>query len=176
MSISSFAADKEVQLGDNIAAFAANDDQGNLWTTTDSFRSKYLIVYFYPAAMTPGCTKQACAYRDDAKKLSEAGAQVVGVSGDSVKNLVAFKNMHNLNFPLLSDVNSVIAHRFGVPSRKGGSINRQIDGTKQDFTRSYSASRWTFIINKEGKVLYKNTKVNAAKDSKSILEIIQGLK
>jgi len=126
--------------------------------------------------MTPGCTKQACAYRDNAKELEAVGAQVVGVSGDSVVNLAAFKKMHQLNFPLLSDVNGVIANRFGVPSRSGGKINREIDGQKLDFFRSSSMSRWTFIIDKEGKVLYKNTKVKATEDTKTVIDIIKSFK
>ena len=166
----------EVKTGDNVKAFNANDDKGALWSSKESFSKDFLIVYFYPAAMTPGCTKQACAYRDNAKELEAAGAQVVGVSGDSVLNLAAFKKMHQLNFPLLSDVNGLIAERFGVPSRNGGKINREIDGKKLDFFRSASMSRWTFIIDKEGKVIYKNTKVKAADDSKTVIEMLKSLK
>lgn len=166
----------EVKKGDKVEAFNANDDMGLLWTSKESFNKDYLIVYFYPAAMTPGCTKQACAYRDNEKELAAAGAQVVGVSGDSVVNLAAFKKMHNLNFPLLSDVNGLIAGRFGVPTRNGGKITREIGGKQLDFTRSSSMSRWTFVIDKEGKVVYKNTKVNAPEDSKTVIELLKSLK
>ena len=126
--------------------------------------------------MTGGCTKQACAYRDNTKELSELGAQVVGVSGDSVVNLAAFKKMHQLNFPLLSDVNGIIAERFGVPSRKGGKLTREIDGESLDFFRSSSMSRWTFVIDKEGKVVYKNTKVKATEDTKTVIDFLKTLK
>ena len=84
--------------------------------------------------------------------------------------------MNNLNFPLLSDVNGVIASRFGVPSRAGGSISKDVDGKKTEFSRASSMSRWTFIIDKEGKVLYKNTKVKATADSETVLEVLKGLK
>ncbi|MCM8540366.1 MAG: redoxin domain-containing protein [Lentisphaeraceae bacterium] len=166
----------EVKKGDKVASFNANDDKGLLWTSKESFNKDFLIVYFYPAAMTGGCTKQACAYRDNEKELAELGAQVVGVSGDSVVNLAAFKKMHNLNFPLLSDVNGLIAERFGVPSRAGGKINREIDGKKLDFFRSFSMSRWTFVIDKEGKVVYLDTKVNAAQDSETVIATLKKLK
>lgn len=166
----------EVKEGTKIAAFNANDDKGLLWTSEESFSKDFLVVYFYPAAMTGGCTKQACAYRDNEKELNELGAQVVGVSGDSVVNLAAFKKMHNLNFPLLSDVNGLIAERFGVPSKKGGKITREIDGQNLDFFRSTSISRWTFVIDKEGKVVYKNTKVKATEDTKTVLDALKSLK
>lgn len=166
----------EVKKGDKVEAFNANDDKGLLWTSAETFNKDYLIVYFYPAAMTGGCTKQACAYRDNEKELAELGAQVVGVSGDSVVNLAAFKKMHSLNFPLLSDVNGLIAERFGVPSRAGGKVNREIDGKKLDFFRSFSMSRWTFVIDKEGKIVYMNTKVNAAQDSKTVIDTLKALK
>ena len=174
--LSVFTLSAEVKKGEKVAAFNANDDKGLLWTSKESFNKDFLIVYFYPAAMTPGCTKQACAYRDNAKELEAIGAQVVGVSGDSVVNLAAFKKMHGLNFPLLSDVNGLIAERFGVPSRNGGKINREIDGQKLDFIRSFSMSRWTFVIDKEGKVVYKNTKVKATEDTQTVIDIIKGLK
>lgn len=171
-----FSMVAEVKKGEKVAGFNANDDKGLLWTSAESFNKDFLIIYFYPAAMTGGCTKQACAYRDNEKALAEVGAQVVGVSGDSVVNLAAFKKMHQLNFPLLSDVNGLIAERFGVPSRKGGKISRDIDGQSLDFFRSFSMSRWTFVIDKEGKVVYKNTKVKAAEDSKTVIELLKLLK
>lgn len=174
--MSIFTLNAEVKKGETVKPFNANDDKGTLWTSKETFNKDFLIVYFYPAAMTPGCTKQACAYRDNEKELEEIGAQVVGVSGDSVVNLAAFKKMHNLNFPLLSDVNGFIAERFGVPSRNGGKITREIGGKNLDFFRSYSMSRWTFIIDKEGKVVYKNTKVKATEDTNAVIDIIKGLK
>ncbi len=174
--MSIFTLNAEIKQGEKVEAFNANDDKSLLWTSKESFNKDYLIVYFYPAAMTPGCTKQACAYRDNVKELEALGAQVVGVSGDSVVNLAAFKKMHQLNFPLLSDVNGLIAKRFGVPLRSGGKINREIDGQKLDFFRAASMSRWTFVIDKEGKIVYKNTKVQATEDSKTVIEILKALK
>ena len=171
-----FSLVAEVKKGDKVQSFNANDDKGLLWTSVESFNKHYLIVYFYPAAMTGGCTKQACAYRDNEKDLLELGAQVVGVSGDSVVNLAAFKKMHQLNFPLLSDVNGLIAERFGVPAKKVGKLSREIDGQSLDFFRSSSMSRWTFIIDKEGKVVYKNTKVKATEDTKKVIETLKSLK
>ncbi|WP_394706463.1 redoxin domain-containing protein [Draconibacterium orientale] len=78
-----------------------------------------------------------------------------------------------MNFPLLSDENGEIAKEFGVPLRDGGTITREIDGKDFDLKRGATASRWTFIIDKNGTIVYKNTAVDAAKDSADILEFLK---
>ena len=76
---------KTVKVGDKAPAFQATDDQGKTWKSSDVVGKKILVLYFYPGDFTGGCTKQACAYRDDIEKLSSKGIEVVGVSGDSAK-------------------------------------------------------------------------------------------
>ena len=86
------AEPKAVKVGDSIAAFNANTDEGELWRLPDHLaKDGYLVVYFYPAAMTGGCTAQACAYRDAAADLKAKNIKVVGVSGDSVNALKFFR-------------------------------------------------------------------------------------
>src|SRR5687767_9406212 len=75
-----------VKVGDPAPKFESVDDQGKPWKSADHVGKKVLVVYFYPADMTGGCTKQACGFRDDFKKLADKGVEVVGVSGDSVEN------------------------------------------------------------------------------------------
>ncbi len=162
-------------IGDTIPDFQAMDDSGNLWKSQEHTGEKALVVYFYPVAMTGGCTKQACAYRDHKSDLEEAGASVVGISGDDVKNLEYFKEANNLNFTLLSDSEGKIAETFGVPTRDGGSIEREIDGKKVTLKRNLTTSRWTFIIDKNNKLVYKNTEVKAAMDSEEVLEFIKNM-
>ncbi|SNR77218.1 peroxiredoxin [Lutibacter flavus] len=162
----------QMKLGDKIGEFSALDDQGNVWKST-SAKSDFLVVYFYPAAMTGGCTKQACAYRDDKASFDELGVTVIGISGDEVKNLKYFKDSYQLNFPLLSDNEGTISKIFGVPANKGGEITREIDGENFLLVRSITTPRWTFILNKERKVIYKNAEVNAVEDSKNVKEIIK---
>ena len=165
---------EQIKVGDSIGAFNANDDQGNLWTSSEHMPSgKYLVVYFYPAAMTGGCTAQACAYRDTAAELAAVNANVIGVSGDSVNNLKIFKQAHHLNFPLLSDVTASIAKEFGVPARKGGTFKTTVDGKEVELKRAYSTSRWTFILDDQGKVIFKNTQVNAGQDSANVIEFLK---
>lgn len=165
------------EIGDTIPVFHANDDQGNLWQSgPHTGKGKYLVVYFYPAAMTGGCTRQACTYRDRAADLESLDIDIVGVSGDPVNNLKLFKETHNLNFPLLSDVNGFIAALFGVPTRRGGVFKTAIDRTDVTLVRAKTTSRWTFILDDQGRVIYKNTQVNAQQDTAKVIEFIQDLK
>ena len=167
---------KAVQVGDKIPAFNANDDQGNLWqSSTHVTKGKYLVVYFYPAAMTGGCTAQACQYRDNAEDLKKLNIDLVGVSGDPVNNLKLFKQAHGLNFTLISDVNGYIANLFAVPARQGGSFDTTIDNKAVTLVRSTTPSRWTFILDGEGKVVYKDTQVNPQQDTAKVLAFVQGL-
>jgi len=171
------AQDKvDLKVGDAAPTFAAKDDTGADWKSEDHVGKKVLVVYFYPASFTGGCTKQACAYRDDQKALSDAGAEVVGVSGDEVKNQAAFKKFHNLNFSLLADDKGDVAKAFGVETKKGGSVKQKIGDKDEEFTRGVTEMRWTFVIDKAGKIAYKNTKVNDPEDSKAVLEVISKLK
>ncbi len=98
---------------------------------------------------------------------------VVGISGDSVNNLSLFKEAHNLNFPLLSDPNGSLAQLFGVPTRDGGSIEREVKGDMHTFFRNLTTSRWTFIIGKDGKVIYKNEEVDAREDTAAVLAVLK---
>ena len=167
----------DLKVGDAAPAFAAKDDAGNDWKSADHVGKKILVVYFYPASFTGGCTKQACAYRDDQKTLSDAGAEVVGVSGDQVRNQEAFKKFHKLNFTLLADEKGDVAKAFGVPHTAGEKeVKQAIEGKDEKFIRGVTEQRWTFVIDKGGKIAYKNMKVNAAEDSKAVLEAIGKLK
>ncbi|WP_167617107.1 peroxiredoxin [Maribellus sediminis] len=164
---------QELKVGDKAPAFSAKSDDGSTWKAKDYLGKKFIVVYFYPAAMTGGCTAQACAYRDMQNEISSADAVVVGVSGDNVEGLKLFKKANNLNFPLLSDEQGEVAKKFGVPIRDGGTITKEIEGQNFDLTRGVTTSRWTFIIDKNGNIVYKNTEVDVSKDTKQILEFIK---
>lgn len=175
VSVASWAAEDlvELKVGDPAPTFEALDDTGKPWKSSDHVGKKTLVVYFYPADMTGGCTKQACGFRDDLGKLTEAGVEVVGVSGDSVRNHQLFKKAEKLSFPLLADTEGAVATAFGVPHVKGEkSITREIEGKEEILVRTVTAQRWTFVIGKDGKILAKNTMVNAAADSQAILKLI----
>lgn len=162
-----------LEVGDEVPAFEALDDKGKSWKSERFLGKKLLLVYFYPAAMTGGCTKQACAFRDDQAKWKERNVEVVGVSGDQSENLALFKQAESLNFSLLADPDGKVAKAFGVPAGKGGSINRFVKGEKFTLNRGVTTKRWTFLVSKEGKVLYKNEKVQAAQDSSTVLNFVK---
>jgi len=164
-----------LKVGDKAPKFKTLADDGKIWDINKYLGEKIIIVYFYPAAMTGGCTKQACAYRDFKSSIKSANAVVVGVSGDNIEGLKLFKKANDLNFTLLSDESGEIAKMFGVPTRDGGTITREIDGKSFDLVRGTTASRWTFIIDKKGKVVYKNDSVNATKDTEQVLEFLVNL-
>jgi thioredoxin-dependent peroxiredoxin len=164
---------KGLEVGDEAPQFTLKDDQGNDWNSADHFGKKTVVIYFYPADMTGGCTKQACGFRDDAAKLKEKGIEVVGISGDSVRNHQLFKQAHELNFALLADTEGKVAELFGVPYSVGEkTVVAEINGKKESLVRNITTQRWTFVIGPDGKVLLKNNKVNAAEDSQHILETV----
>ena len=178
--LSQFAqgADVNLEVGAKAPEFSAKDDQGKDWKSTDHVGKKIVVVYFYPADLTGGCTKQACAFRDDLPKLDVAGVEVVGVSGDSVENHQVFKKAHNLNFTLLADDKGEVATKFGVPvevGKKSANV-KGADGKDISLERGATAKRWTFIIGTDGKVAYKDTMVKAAEDSQTVLAAIAKLK
>ncbi|MBD3386954.1 redoxin domain-containing protein [candidate division KSB1 bacterium] len=160
-----------VETGDSISSFLANDAGGKLWQSRDH-NENLLVIYFYPAALTGGCTAQACSFRDDKGDLETMGVTVVGVSGDPVVNLNHFKKVNHLNYTLLSDVNGVIASLFEVPKRKGGVLLKEIDGEKITLKRSYTFARWTFVVD-QNTVVYKDTDVEAQTDSRKIKTFIK---
>lgn len=165
----------ELKIGDQVPEFSGLDDNGANWKSS-TVKTDFLVVYFYPAAMTGGCTAQACAYRDDKAIFDKMGAAIIGISGDEVKNLKQFRASFQLNFPLISDSDGAISKTFGVPIKEGGSITREIEGENYLFSRGVTASRWTFVLDKNRKIIYKNAEVNAAEDSKKVLEVIKNYK
>lgn len=176
LSLPSLGQKNTLEPGDKAPQFSALADDGTHWNSKNVIGKKNLVVYFYPAAMTGGCTKQACAYRDAREDLSLLDAEVVGISGDVVENLKWFKLAENLNFTLLSDPEGKIAKSFGVPVKPGEkSIEREVEGVLQTLTRSATTSRWTFVIDKTNKVVYKSTEVKATEDSNNVLEILKAL-
>lgn len=172
ITISSFAQNSnELTIGDVISEFSGLNSQGILWNS-NQVKTNFLVVYFYPAAMTSGCTKQACAYRDNKATFDKMGITVIGISGDEVGNLKHFKESYQLNFLLLSDTKGKISKIFGVPTKEGGSITREIEGKNYLLTRGITIPRWTFVLDNSRKIIYKNSEVNAIEDSQNVQEII----
>jgi peroxiredoxin Q/BCP len=166
-----------VEVGEPAPAFESLDDTGTLWKSKDHFGKQLLVVYFYPADLTGGCTAQACGYRDRMDTLTASGAEIIGISGDSVENHKLFKQIHQLNFTLLSDGDGSIASAFGVPVSVGEkTVVKSIDNKEVPLVRTATASRWTFVIDRSGNVVHKDAKVNARSDPETISKVIAALR
>ena len=132
--------DARLAPGDAAPDFSLKDSDGND-VRLSSLRGKRVIVYFYPAAMTPGCTKEACDFRDSLSSLAAAGLTVVGISPDSPAKLAKFRDRDGLNFPLLSDPDHAVLTAYGAYGEK------MLYGKK-----SVGVIRSTFVIGPDGKV------------------------
>jgi peroxiredoxin Q/BCP len=104
--------------GSKAPQFELADASGNKIALRDLIGKKNLILYFYPKDMTPGCTTEACSFRDNIEGIRRLGAQVVGISGDSSASHQKFIDKHALNFPLLADVGNDVGRRYGVYTKK----------------------------------------------------------
>jgi peroxiredoxin Q/BCP len=126
--------------GDKVPNFTVNDQDGNPVSLTD-YSGKKLVVFFYPAASTPGCTAEACNLRDNYKELQEAGYSLLGVSADTEKKQTNFRNKYEFPFPLLADTEKEVINAFGVWGPKKF-MGREYDGIH----------RKTFLVDENGVV------------------------
>src|SRR6476661_2792404 len=100
--------------GDKAPLISGKDQDGKAWKLADEVGKKVVLLYFYPKDDTPGCTKEACGFRDRISDLKKQGVEVIGVSFDSAESHKSFIAKHNLNFPLLADTDGKIAEAYGV--------------------------------------------------------------
>lgn len=129
-----------VEVGQKAPNFTLSDDRGQSLTLS-SLLGKPVVLYFYPRDNTPGCTREACAFRDRRAELARRGARVLGVSTDSVASHARFRDQYQLNFPLLADPQHVVAETYGAWAEK------TLYGKK-----SWGLLRSTFLIDAEGVV------------------------
>ncbi|MGH2665115.1 peroxiredoxin [Flavobacterium sp.] len=106
----------EIKVGDKLPLFGAKDQNGNDFYIASVLQKKILIIYFYPKDDTPGCTSQACFFRDQFEEFVALGAEVIGISSDSVKSHKKFETEYKLPFTLLSDQDKSLRKLFGVPN------------------------------------------------------------
>lgn len=130
----------ELKPGDIAPNFALLDDHGTTLTLAD-FAGRRLVLYFYPAAMTPGCTTQACDFRDSLESLAAVGVEVVGISPDQPDKLARFRDRDQLNFTLLSDPDKAVSSAYGAYGEKT-MYGKKVVGI----------IRSTFIIGPDGRI------------------------
>lgn len=138
-----------LQPGDTAPAFSLPDADGNTVSLAD-YRGRKVIVYFYPAASTPGCTKQACDFRDNLAELNDAGLDVVGISPDKPEKLAKFRDKEGLTFPLLSDPDRDVLTAWGAYGEK-----TMYGKTVQGVIRS------TFLVDEDGRIAVAQYNVRA---------------
>ncbi|MED6189680.1 hypothetical protein PIB30_098417 [Stylosanthes scabra] len=148
----------KVSKGSKPPPFTLKDQDGKT-VTLSKFKGKPVVVYFYPADETPGCTKQACAFRDSYEKFKKAGAEVVGISGDDPSSHKAFAKKYRLPFTLLSDEGNRVRKEWGVPGDFFGAL----------------PGRETYVLDKNGVVqLVYNNQFQPEKHIDETLKLLQG--
>lgn len=130
-----------LEVGDTAPAFTL-DDQDGASVSLGDFAGANTIVYFYPAASTPGCTTEACDFRDNINSLKSAGYQVLGVSKDNLADLKRFRDEQGLNFPLLSDPDLAVHNAYGAYGEKS-LYGKTVTGTL----------RSTFVVGPDGRIV-----------------------
>ena len=151
-----------IQTGSIAPDFSLASSSGKTVSLSD-FRGETVIVYFYPKDDTPGCTKEACSFRDTFDVLSDAGVTILGISPDSVESHNKFIEKFNLNFQLLSDPDKSTAQNYGAWGEKN-MYGKIVVGMK----------RMSFLINPEGTVQHVWSKVKTESHGQDVLTLIQG--
>jgi peroxiredoxin Q/BCP len=146
-------ANDQVAAGDPAPEFELPDQNSQLHSLED-YRDQWIVLYFYPKDETPGCTTEACEFRDNIFAYRDLNAQILGVSLDDVESHKAFAENHGLPFPLLADVDGQVSTAYGVKTRMFG---------------MKVAKRQTFIIGPDGKIAKHYEKVDPAEHSKQVL-------
>ena len=150
------------KIGNLAPAFSLSDQNGKTVSLKD-FKGKRVVLYFYPRAMTPGCTVQACGLRDSAKILAKLNTVALGVSPDQPKSLLKFRERDELNFDLLSDPDHAVAEKYGVWALK-----------KFMGRESMGILRTTFIIGIDGKLRHIIEKVTTKTHHDDVIALLQG--
>jgi peroxiredoxin Q/BCP len=154
-----FSSTAGVRIGDPAPDFALTDREGRMVRLSDYRGKQPVVVYFYPKDDTPGCTKEACAFRDEYEVFKEAGAEVIGVSSDPAESHARFASKYRLPFVLLSDGDAAVRRRYGVPPTLG-----------------VLPGRVTFVIDREGIVRHVfNSQLQATQHVKEAMAALRAL-
>ncbi len=147
-------ANEDLSVGMNAPDFVLVD-QNNIERSLSDFKGEWVVLYFYPKDDTPGCTTEACSFRDNMEIISKLNANILGVSVDSQESHKEFSEKYSLPFPILADVNGKVAKKYD---------------SYGSFVGFKYASRHTFIINPSGKIHKVYKKVNPSKHASEVIE------
>jgi thioredoxin-dependent peroxiredoxin len=160
LALNTKAASKLPKIGELAPSFSLVDQSGQIRRLED-YLGKWVVLYFYPKDDTPGCTKEACSFRDDLKQLEKMGAQVIGVSVDDSESHAKFASKYHLPFTLLADQDAKVAESYGA-------VNNLLV-TK-------IAKRYTFLIDPHGKIAQIYLDVDTSRHSQEILDDLKKYK
>ena len=152
-------AKEPVKAGQSAPSFNLPDQNGKLHSLND-YAGAWVVLYFYPKDDTPGCTKEACSFRDDLFKLEKLGAKVIGVSVDNTDSHAKFAKKYRLPFPLLADKDGKVADSYGALTNLG---------------LIKIAKRYTFLIDGKGKIAKTYLKVDTSRHSQEIIDDLKQL-
>jgi peroxiredoxin Q/BCP len=158
--VSSQALADDVPVPGSVAPVFTLPDQSGKSVSLESLRGKWLVLYFYPKDDTPGCTEEACSFRDDLAQLTALGAQVIGVSVQASASHAEFAKKYHLPFPLLADSNGAVAARYGAYA---------------DWKVVRYAKRYTFLIDPQGKIAKTYLKVDTSRHSAEVIADLKQL-
>jgi len=150
-----------MQVNDKAPTFTTTDENGKEVALND-FTGKTVVLFFYPKADTPGCTKEACGFRDAYKQIQKTGAVVLGISADTANAQKKFRDKYSFPFPLLADPDKKIAEKFGVMKEKN-MYGRKVMGV----------ARTTFVIGPDGKIKHIFTGVKPEGHAEEVLEYLK---
>lgn len=151
----------KIEVGSNVPIFSLKDQYGDIFSLDSVLGKKNLVIYFYPKDDSPGCTKEACSFRDQFAIFEEADAMVIGINPQSVESHLQFSQKHRLNYTLLSDSENKVKELFRVKNNLFGLI----------------PGRVTYIVNKEGKIVFIfNSQFQAEKHVSEALRILKEIK
>jgi peroxiredoxin Q/BCP len=152
-----------MEINDKVADFTLQDDEERTIHLTD-FAGKPVVLFFYPKADTPGCTIEACGFRDQFKKIQDTGAVVLGISRDTPQAQKKFREKYDLPYPLLADVDETVCNQFGVLKEKN-MYGKKVMGIE----------RTTFLIGPDQRLLRVFPKVRPEGHAEEVLEALKGL-
>lgn len=156
------ASGEPIKVGDAAPTVTATTHEGKSLSLGEVYKKGYTLVYFYPKADTPGCTKQGCSLRDAYEELEQKGVTVIGVSTDDPESQKKFREKYHLPFTLIADKDQTVIKAFGVPTREVPAM-----GT--------FASRQAYLIDRNGKVVWADHKASTDKQAEDVLNALAKL-